>query len=1108
MTEVADQGVRDDIARCHDRTLFVEAGAGTGKTTSLVARVVELIRSGVPIDDLAVITFTEAAAAELRDRIRRELDVAAPTPEIHAALAGLDAAAISTLHGFAQRILSENPLEAGLPPLVEVHSEIGAQVEFEHRWRRFLDELLDDPAHAELIQRAVVAGIELRHLKGLARILEDQWDRLPADDAHPAPLGPLRIDDVVDAVADAVTLRDLATDPSDRMAERLAGRVEWLAGARAADTDVERLAALVADRRFGGRIGNKGNWPDGVLDEVRSHLARAQEAADATTRHAIDEVLRHLLVHLGRFTRRGVEERRAAGRLHFHDLLVMARDLLRTSEPVRRRLHERYRFLLIDEFQDTDPIQIEIARLIACPDPEAARAHWSQIPTAPGRLFFVGDAKQAIYRFRRADIRLFLQVRDDGIAEERVLSTNFRTVPGIVDWVNHTFDRIMGPGVPQAQPAYNALQAHRAGDDAFAGPPVAVLGGPLELKATSDRRRVMGDDLALALHQAMSDAWRVHDPRAGGWRAPRWSDIAILVPARTGLPELRAAFDRADIPYRIEASSLVWLTQEVRDLLSVLRAVDDPTDSLALVATLRSPAFGCGDDDLARFVAAGGRLELGRTPPEGIPADDPVADGLTALAELHDAAIWDEPSALVERVLRDRHLMELAAASPRPRDVWRRLRFVADQARAYADAEGGTLRDFLAWTDLQADESARVSETILPETDDDAVRVLTIHASKGLEYPIVALAGLDRKPVEARPGPTILFGDDDDMEAHLRDVLSTSGFAPLKAVDDDHEGYEAWRLMYVAATRARDHLVLCVHHQAGADPQKNVAARLHELCLERPELWRPLVPAAAPRSTGPRTTTADTATIADPAARTEWIARRQAMLDHLARPSVVAATAVAGLAVPPTATERPAPEPSDHDDDDGPWRRGRAGTSIGRAVHATLQTVDLATGDAIDAIAAAQATAEGVPDRAREVAASARAALAAPVVAAAAQGRHWKELYLGTTIEGVLCEGYIDLLVETDDGLHVVDYKTDRAPDPTALADRYRLQAATYALLVEQALQRQVARCVLVVLGPHRAEEVLIEDLEAATSEVRRLLRERARPLSLDGRVGPGPVPG
>ena len=1159
--KLADEVARHDITHLHDRTLFVEAGAGTGKTHSLVERVVALVRRGVPIDDLAVITFTEAAAAELRDRVRATLDQPDAGPNELAALAALDGAAISTLHGFAQRILAENPLEAGLPPIIDVHSEIGAQVEFERRWRAFLDVLLDDPAHTPLVQRAAVLGIELAHLKALARILEDSWDRVPTAPPERGPLGPIDLAPVVAPMREAVARRSVCRTDTDTMAAVLDARAAWLRQAGTATTPLDRLQVLdpVCRGRF-GRTGSKTNWPDGALDEVRDLVGGATEAAQQLRARAVDDVLRRLVDELGRFTLAGVEQRRAAGRLHFHDLLVMARDLLRRSPAVRRRLHDRYRHVLVDEFQDTDPIQIEIARLIATGLDDVADTPWEDIATEPGRLFFVGDPKQSIYRFRRADIRLFLRVRDGVDTHERVLSTNFRTVPGIVEWVNRTFTEIMGEGTADAQPAYNPLRARR--DPADTGDvPVVAIGGPVEGTA-SERRSAASDDLARALHAAMDEGWQVEDRRTGRWRAARWSDVAVLVPTRTGLPELRAAFDRAEVPYRIEASSLVWLTQEVRDLLAVLRAVDDPTDQLALVAALRSPGFGCGDDDLARYVTSGGRLDLRRIPDDR-PADDPVVAGLTSLRALHDAAMWDEPSALVERVVRERHLMELATATPRPRDVWRRLRFVADQARAYADAEGGTLRDFLAWTDLQADETARVSETILPETDDDAVRVLTIHASKGLEFPIVAVTGIDRDPGEMRHGPNVQWTDDHTPEVSLRSGLATSGHAPLWDREKGHETHESWRLMYVATTRARDHLLLCLHHDAARGrPDNNVAARLHDICGRHPDTWRtldaPLVepateptvddappdgqlrldlgdttpatgaPAAAtvtattataptPHTTASRGVAADAPersasdepprAAPDPAARrrarAEWISARASRLAEAARPSVVAATAVAGLRPPSAPADEPvdAPgpaEPADRGlgDEAEPWRRGRAGTAIGRAVHATLQTVDLARGTDLAAVATAQAAAEGIPQRTAEVERLARAALDAPSVVAAATRRHWRELYLGATIDGVLCEGYVDLLVDGPDGLEVVDYKTDRAPDPQALAERYRLQTATYALVVEATVGRPVHRCLLVVLGPSGATEVEIDELDAAKDEVRRLLREHGRPAA------------
>ena len=226
----------------------------------------------------------------------------------------------------------------------------------------------------------------------------------------------------------------------------------------------------------------------------------------------------------------------------------------------------------------------------------------------------------------------------------------------------------------------------------------------------------------------------------------RLGDICILLPARTSLGHLEDALDAAGIPYRAETSSLVYSTREIRDLLVVLQAVDDPTDELALVTALRSPIFGCGDDDLYTFkVEHGGRWDHQAPLPESLPPDHPVADAMRALAEWHDARYWSSPSELLDRIVRERRVLEVGFAHGRPRDLWRRVRFVVEQARAFADAEGGSVRDFLAWADLQGSEGARVVETVLPETDDDAVRILTIHGAKGLEFPITIVSGMTTK---------------------------------------------------------------------------------------------------------------------------------------------------------------------------------------------------------------------------------------------------------------------------------------------------------------------------------------------------------------------------
>ena len=329
--------------------------------------------------------------------------------------------------------------------------------------------------------------------------------------------------------------------------------------------------------------------------------------------------LRPLALELRDFTIGSAEERRVDGRLDFHDLLVLARRLLRGPDgpAVRRRLGDRYRRLLLDEFQDTDPIQIDLAVLIASDSPDAADRPWHDVPVAPGRLFVVGDPKQSIYRFRRADIGLFLRARDT-LGEVLALTTNFRTTRPVIEWVNHVFGRLI-EAEEGSQPAYQALDPAPGSDAPPDGAPVVVLGrdkhddGP---KAEVLRERE-ADDVADAVLTACT--WQVREP--GGYGAPRWrraglGDITILLPARTSLPALERALEDRDIPYRAEASSLVYATQEVRDLLLAARALADPTDELALAATLRSPLFGCGDDDLFTYgVVHGGALAPARRSP-------------------------------------------------------------------------------------------------------------------------------------------------------------------------------------------------------------------------------------------------------------------------------------------------------------------------------------------------------------------------------------------------------------------------------------------------------------------------------------------------------------
>jgi ATP-dependent helicase/nuclease subunit A len=1124
-----DHDARSAIDHELDTTLFVDAGAGSGKTTHLVRRLVALVvDEGVSLGSVAAITFTEAAAAELRHRVRAEL-LRAATDRVdahervraRAAAADVDHAAICTLHAFAQRILAEFPLEAGLPAVIEVLDEIRSDLAFDERWRAFLDELYADPAMQPVLLRGFQLRIDEGRLRSLARVLGDNHDRLEGIEWPARALATIDTDALVDRLDAVLRRSDECDDGEDLLLGHLERDVQAFADRlRAAPDELTALGLLAAAKpKLSTRYGRAPNWSGDGCDEVKAALTAAQSAREDLVQAVTADCLAQLGARLANFTRRAAAGRRRDGTLEFHDLLVFARQLLSTDEAVRRTLHDRYRCLLLDEFQDTDPLQIELATLIATDADSlaiaAADGEWADLPVAPGRLFFVGDPKQSIYRFRRADIELFLRARDAFAVEPTVLARNFRSVPSVIDFVNGFFGELFGEGTEGSQPAYAPLVAERSAPPEAGGPSVWLCGGPHDDLAAEELRELEATTVAAAVRRALDEGWPVGvDVGAGADRRPaRPDDIAVLLPARTSLPYLEAALRAQGVPYRAETGSLVWSTAEVQELLTILRAIDDPSDEIALVAALRSPAFGCGDDDLLAFRQAGGRWTVGRSFPEALAEDHPVIRAISALRSFHDQRWWLDVASLVELVVRDRGLFELALAQDRPRDTWRRLRYVLDQARAYTETVGGTLRGFLEWAERQRSDTVGIAAPVLPEADDRAVRILTMHGAKGLEFPITVVSGLTTIPGGGRRGVQVLWRTDGEPP-HLRlsTGLQTDDFDHHRSAEEQLDRYERLRLFYVALTRARDHLVIATHHKpASAEPRRTYAELVWAWAAEHPSLWQTLdadlTDTVEPRD-GDQAPELEGAVLPDRALlpdgavlpdRDEWRAAREADL-AAARPPAIAATAVAEAARADDASADDGVDLVPEEADEGidptrpPWAKGRGGTAFGRAVHAVLQTVDLATGADLDAIARAQATAEGVPDREAEVVARARSALESPLVRAAAAGRHWRELYVGVPIDGRVVEGFVDLLVETPQGLVVVDYKTDAVrsdADVERAYHRYRLQGAAYAVALEAHLGLEMAGAVFLFLTPRGARERRIDDLPAAKDEVRAVVSSR-----------------
>ena len=835
-----DNTVRQAIEKELNSTLFVQAGAGTGKTTALVGRILSLVRSGVDVRHIAAITFTEKAASELQMRIRQKLQENAEEELCQTALADLDSANISTLHSFAQQILTEHALAAGLPLRFELLDEVASWAEFMNSWEEFLLALEDEHSFAFLLGEEM--GIRTEVLKNISRQFRDNWDLLEGYNAQKPQMPAMNAIDL-SAFSEAEndlnqTVANYKAQSSPQPAKSAMTAYEkskelnkkLKAMSEAADSeDLLSFTSYAFDRIFDQPSGPlKQTLKNEFEHELRLSVRdRVPELISKIRSQISEAVISYLTSLLAKFTLSQAVARKEQGKLIFHDLLVLAKNLFASenAERIQANLHNRFKYLLIDEFQDTDPIQIELTVHIAASvgqrghlNSQSPVAAWDTLEVEPGQLFFVGDPKQSIYRFRRADISLYLSATER-FGPPLALTANWRSTRSIIEWVNQIFGELIEE-VHGYQSGYEPLEARREVIKGDPGPPVSSFGDASDLKV-GEIRLSEAEDVAKMIYKIIKEGWQVE--ASGEVRQARLDDICILIPNRSNLSHLEAVFSKSQIPYRVGVSNQVLAASQIRDLFAVLCAIDDPSEELMVVTALRSPAFGCGDDDLYSYHKAYDDsskppwnylfLEA-RDPENSIPdlREHIVGDSLAWLAKMHSMRNFYSVSQLVEKVMRERCFLELALAHKNYRDIWRRLRYFSDLARQFSEETGGTLGEFLALLRQLGENQIQMDENIVPESDHNAVRIMTIHAAKGLEFPIVVLANMPSSLCgQRRPGDVIWEGQQGEAGIYFKSGVTSLLYESLKDDHDTHAFSEALRKLYVACTRARDHLVVSLH---------------------------------------------------------------------------------------------------------------------------------------------------------------------------------------------------------------------------------------------------------------------------------------------------------
>ena len=847
-----DADARRAIAEALDETMVVEAAAGTGKTTELVKRIVAIISTGrAEVRSIAAVTFTEKAAGELKLRLREALDDArtraadaGETARLNDALQSLEEAAVSTIHGFCAELLRGRPVEARVDPLFSVLTEQQAERLFGEAFGGWIQEQLREPPEGvrRALRRSIWQGFgqSAREDTPLDRLRRAAWDLAGWRDFR-APWSRASFDrdgrvvallDRLHAFADLTDAPSYAKDPLflDTAAARnlsieIRGSADALgfrdaAGHGAAPVDAidaweARLVDLSRDRAMAkARHGRGPGYKHGVsraavvgaLESFRNELEAFRLDADADLAAALQRELQ------GAIDRYETAKARA-GALDFLDLLLKARDLVRENAGVRRGFQQRFTHLFVDEFQDTDPLQAEILMLLAADDP--AVTDWRQAVAAPGRLFIVGDPKQSIYRFRRADVATYQDVcerlRRLG-ARSVQLTTSFRSVPEIQACVNAAFEPIMTGDTATLQASYVPLTPSR---DAIASQPALVV---LPVPEPYGSKNVS----AIAIEKSLPDAvgalvsWIVNDSTwqvsaRGGLRRAAAKDVCVLFRRFLSFGEdVTAPYVRAlearGVPHVLVGGKSFHDREEVEAVRAALAAIEWPDEELSVFATLRGPLFSIGDEELLEWKQRFHVFHPFRVAADPYPAHlQPIAEALRFLQRLHRRRnyrpladtlheLLDATRAHVGLVLRSGGDQALA-----------NVLHIAELARQYEAGGGLSFRGFVDELRL-ASETAQAAEAPILEEGSDGVRIMTVHKAKGLEFPIVVLADLTCRLSRADAGRWI------DPAAN-RCALKLGPWAPTdlllhNAEEAARDAAEAHRLAYVAATRARDVLVV------------------------------------------------------------------------------------------------------------------------------------------------------------------------------------------------------------------------------------------------------------------------------------------------------------
>ena len=1064
--------------------IVVEAGAGTGKTTLLIDRLcLAVLAQNTPVEKLVALTFTEKAAAEIKTRFVAKLQnlVAAVKKEkeqeqqeaqgktqetkqeeqdktllllreyfpsvkpdelvkrAEVALSRLDRASIGTIHGFCADILKSFPLEAGLSPNAQIDAGQKAAQLFNARWNAFLDSELGVNAPRAAQWKQVLAEISLPDLKDFAAELcsgkIESYDYY----AHQNLLASSCLEKAARAQEMAESFSAEVKKPRkvEKMllwaAESLKRTAAFLKGETPAEPEGEYVKLSSNDQAKG--------WDDEAFDEACSLVDFAGKTTPEKQRlflAAYDLVKDVTALIRQDYAREGL--------LSFDDLIVKTRNLLLQNPSVREQLKAKFDVLFIDEFQDTDPVQGELLLFLA--EAKNTRAsRWQNVRLEPGKLYVVGDPKQSIYRFRGADITAYelftdLILRQGG--EKCFLQENFRSTPEIVETANSICSRAM---IQQTafQPAYVPIYTSKTVRNG-AVQWVFVPAPEGKLPSADDFRDNQAECIADWISQNVGVLTLADGSKL------QYKDIALLTRAATTATPYTEALRHRGIAFNVETDKKFYRKQEVSDFLNFLRAVSDPDDKISLAGVLRSPLFGFTDEELYQ-VAKRGELSLYVRP-----TDEKLSRAFAVLNKYARLAGRRGLKDFLTDILEDTFLPEACAASYEGERTLGNLKRLVGLADGYAADGPASLAQFLA--DVQTLLEEHPDRLGASTTDDalDAVSVLTVHKSKGLQFPVVILADMTKKDSSSSSDPVLhIFSWQYNMHGLRVGKICDVNLAFLEEEQKKHGKCEEVRVLYVALTRAKEKLLLVADARKGAvkaaAPFASAGLFPDEETLPKVvadgELTVPVCYAAYEPPENFRYRHNEYAANPETAQNIEhWREAYEARLAHYQK----------------WISEDLLRSPSEMADPNLLTEEQRAGAELGTVCHRALELM-LAQKQAPEQAAISAAAQCAVPHRAEDarkvLLPFATSPLFAELSACRVLACEMPFSYLEET--GEVESGVMDaVLTGADNRVWIVDYKTDKVKpgqEKQLLDKKYRLQLDAYRRAAEKIFPGRSVRC-------------------------------------------------